>query len=376
MHVSRVTAWLEGRDPVSLLLALLVTQVALGAALLAYHDLVPAALLILPQILGSLVLPYRHAVVLVSATTGLVAVEALLSSDHVLQVLSGVVVVISGVISLLYVRTRERTGLGYEGIELFAEIRDRLGAQGDIPDVPPDWSVHTVLESASGGGLRGDFLVVTPAREVHGIEIVLVDVSGSGIRAATRAAQLAGAFGGILGSVPSADFLTAANDYVNRQHWDEWFATAIHVTLDFDRSVAVVRTAGHPPALWGSAGRSSSATPTDAAARWQQVRAGGPPLGIVRRARFGSTECPLGVGDMLLLFSDGVVEEAALDLDAGMSRLAASADRLAAALPSLGQGAQDEARALLATVGQPGGDDRALVVIRRKAPRTHDHGSV
>ena len=65
------------------------------------------------------------------------------------------------------------------------------------------------------------------------LELVVVDVSGKGEEAGTRALLLSGAFGGLLGS-PAAreEFLGAANAYLIRQDWHEGFATAVHVSLD------------------------------------------------------------------------------------------------------------------------------------------------
>ena len=60
----------------------------------------------------------------------------------------------------------------------------------------------------------------------------MVDVSGKGEEAGTRALLLSGAFGGLLGALPPAEFLPAANDYLLRQDWDEGFATAVHLSLD------------------------------------------------------------------------------------------------------------------------------------------------
>ena len=62
--------------------------------------------------------------------------------------------------------------------------------------------------------------------------MVVVDVSGKGEGAGTRALLLSGAFGGLLGALPPGEFLPAANDYLLRQDWDEGFATAVHLSLD------------------------------------------------------------------------------------------------------------------------------------------------
>ena len=90
----------------------------------------------------------------------------------------------------------------------------------------------------------------------HRLEIVLVDVSGKGTRAGTRSLLLSGALGGLLGAIPSADFLRAANEYLVRQGWEEGFATAVHLDLDLRTGEYSIANAGHPsPARYTSGPR-------------------------------------------------------------------------------------------------------------------------
>ena len=63
-----------------------------------------------------------------------------------------------------------------------------------------------------------------------------------------------GAFGGLLGALPPAEFLPAANEYLLRQDWSEGFATAIHLSLDLGTGDFEIRAAGHPPAIQLHAG--------------------------------------------------------------------------------------------------------------------------
>ena len=77
---------------------------------------------------------------------------------------------------------------------------------------------------------------------------------------------LAGAFGGLLGALPSAAFLPAANEYLLRQDWDEGFATAIHLSVDL-RHGRLRGALGGPPA------RAPCARPAPAAGRHCRPRA-------------------------------------------------------------------------------------------------------
>ena len=103
------------------------------------------------------------------------------------------------------------------------------------------------------------------------LEVALVDVSGKGIDAGTRALLLSGAFGGLLGSVPRDEFLPACNAYMRRGETSEGFVTAVHLSLDLATGEYVVASAGHPPA----------AHYDGAAGRWRLTRARGIVLGVV-----------------------------------------------------------------------------------------------
>ena len=70
-----------------------------------------------------------------------------------------------------------------------------------MPALPEGWSAEVVLRSAGGASFSGDFLVATRSDDGSQLEVALVDVSGKGVDAGTRALLLSGAFGGLLGSV-------------------------------------------------------------------------------------------------------------------------------------------------------------------------------
>jgi len=74
-----------------------------------------------------------------------------------------------------------------------------------------------VLLQAGGSSFGGDFVVSESDGKT--LEVALVDVSGKGVDAGTRALMLSGAFGGLLGSVQPDRFLPACNLYLQRQRW-------------------------------------------------------------------------------------------------------------------------------------------------------------
>src|SRR5690606_38554452 len=124
--------------------------------------------------------------------------------------------------------------------------------------------------------LAGDFTVANLADDGRRLDLVVVDVSGKGEEAGTRALMLSGALSGLLGALPPAYFLPSANRYLLRQDWPEGFATAVHIAVDLDSGDYELRTAGHPPALQLSAG----------SGRWTTLETDGPVLGLMPDAGF------------------------------------------------------------------------------------------
>jgi hypothetical protein len=233
---------------------------------------------------------------------------------------------------------------------VLAELRDRLHGQGTIPPLEPGWQVETALRAAHGDAFSGDFLVAGRRVGDSSLELVLVDVSGKGRAAGSRALLLSGAFGGLLGALPGGKFLPAANRYVLRQGWDEGFATAVHVEVDLSDGTFRVSGAGHPP----------SARYHSGSGRWE-VFSGeqGPVLGVIPDARYPAVTGRLEFGDALLLYTDGLVETPGQDVELGIDRLMGQAER------AMTRGFHGGAAAIVDSARAGDGDDRALVLIWR-----------
>jgi serine phosphatase RsbU (regulator of sigma subunit) len=205
-----------------------------------------------------------------------------------------------------------------------------------------------VASKASGGtAFGGDFLV--SLTEGPRWEIALVDVSGKGIEAATRALQLNGALGGLLGSVLPESFLIRANRFLLRQDWDEGFATAVHLYVDVADGSYEIRSAGHPPVA-----RFTSVT-----GEWTLAEAEGPALGLLQSPSFDTSVGRLDHGDALLLYTDGLVEVPGRDLSVGIDKLLGEATRLVVG------GFDGGSARLLHQVAPDGHDDRAVVLLWR-----------
>jgi Stage II sporulation protein E (SpoIIE) len=228
-------------------------------------------------------------------------------------------IIITAIFADVLARTRAKLGVqGLRGDQMLIELRDRIRAQSRIPDLPDGWHSTAVLRPAGGSSFGGDFLV--SACDGKTLELALVDVAGKGIDAGTRALLLSGAFGGLLGSVPPADFLPACNAYLQRGGIAEGFVTAVHLALDLATGEFIIASAGHPPAAQFEAG----------SGRWRLTEARGIVLGVVPDLRSRPERGLLRAGDALMLYTDGLVEAPGRDIDAGIDRLLGEADRLIA----------------------------------------------
>ena len=235
------------------------------------------------------------------------------------------------------------------GESMLVDLRDRILAQGEIPELPGTWLVESSLSSAGGSPFAGDFVVATAREHGRRLELALVDVSGKGEAAGIRALQLSGAMGGLIGALPPDSFLSAANDYLLSRRWSEGFATAVHLSLDLVTGEFQVRAAGHPPPVQRHAG----------SGRWEPLRTEGMILGLVEGVGYDAVCGRLSRGDALLLYTDGMVEEPHKDIDLGI-------DALLGTTESMLRGSwEGMAGRLTAAVGSRD-DDRALLVVHRR----------
>lgn len=258
------------------------------------------------------------------------------------------VLLLSALLVLLFARSREQLGVqGTMGSAMLVDLRDRIRAQGRLSrPLPSRWHLESALRSANGDSFSGDFSVVH--RNELGVEAVIVDVSGKGARAGTRALMLSAAFGGLLGAMPRDRFLPAANEYLLRQRWTEGFATAQHVAVNTDTGQYWLTSAGHPPAMHFHAGSGD----------WELLRTDtGLALGILDDVDFTTHSGRLDRGDALLLYTDGMVETPGRDLDLGIDRLMGLASRL------VSRGFTGGADWIIDTIKAQDDDDRSLVVI-------------
>ena len=330
-------------------LALVTVAVAVVSAHLS-EWLVSPGVMILPILAGGLLLWPRALRVLVGiAAAGLVYDVVLHKAGP------GIVVTIAATAYFADVLSNTRGKLGTRGLRadrMMIELRDRIRAQGTLPELGEGWGSAVVLRPAGGSSFGGDFVISYSDGKT--LEVALVDVSGKGMDAATRALLLSGAFGGVLGSVPREQFLPAANAYLRRSSTDEGFVTAVHLSIELASGQYTLYSAGHPPAARFDAGTGL----------WRTSAARGIVLGVV--ADLGAVpdvpeEGVLRRGDAIMLYTDGMVEAPGRDIDEGIARLLGEAERLV--LAGFKSGADELVSTMQRAVAS--GDDCALVLIWR-----------
>lgn len=331
------------------LLVLVGVSVLVMVASLSEYERMPVSTYFVSLLLGSLLLRFWPQLVLVLVVAGCVA--AILSVEGTTTARTTVVaMLVVFVVITLGAASRRRGSLpSLIGESMLIDLRDRLRAQGELPALPPGWYAEAGLRSAEGAQFAGDFLVAARSEDGRNLEVVVVDVSGKGMGAGTRALLLSGAFGGLLGALPSERFLHSANSYLLRQNWDEGFATAVHVVVNLVNGGFVIRTAGHPPVLQWRAG----------SGRWQVHRSSGPALGVVENPEFEPCAGRLDTGDAMLLYTDGMVESRRREVSLGIDRLIGQADAM------VGRHFDQGAARLLDRVGSSA-DDRAVVLVHRR----------
>lgn len=358
LSFKRARGWLAEQVKLQLItrnrrLAIALALVTIAISAIAAHVSVWAVspgVMILPLLGGGLLLWPRALRILIG-----VSAAGLLYDIIQHKAGPGIVVTIAATAYFADVLSNTRGKLGTRGLRadrMMIELRDRIRAQGTLPELGDGWNSTVVLRPAGGSSFGGDFVISYSDGKT--LEVALVDVSGKGMDAATRALLLSGAFGGVLGSVPREQFLPAANAYLRRSSADEGFVTAVHVSIELATGEYTVYSAGHPPAARFDANTGI----------WSTSTARGIVLGVVPDLAAIPDVPDEGIlrrGDAIMLYTDGMVEAPGRDIDEGIARLLGEAERLVVA--GFKTGASDLVTTMQRTVAS--GDDCALVLIWR-----------
>ena len=346
----RWSVLLAGSQPDRLVFAaLFFFATVVGVLMQVFPDLVSIPTIALPLVMGGLFLgprplPWFVIYNLVLLTLALPKVPTFTSRT----VFATAVMFLLAFIVMVTSFRRSRLGIaGSMGESMLADLSDRIQGQGVLPDLPAPWHAESVIRSAGGTRFSGDFFVVGDV-ETGRLDVSVVDVSGKGDRAGTRALLLAGAMGGLVTALRPEQFLPATNAYLLNHPWQDGFATAVHLSVDLRSGAFHVWTAGHPPALHWRAG----------AGRWTPLDSEGPMLGLIPEAEFREAGGVLRSGDALMLYTDGMVETRTIDIGLGIDRLIGQADR------RLRSNVAGGAKTLADSTGSRS-DDRALLLVWR-----------
>jgi len=220
----------------------------------------------------------------------------------------------------------------------------------------------------------GDWYDVVPLG--HDLLAVVVgDVVGSGVEAAAVMGQLRSALKGIAFVSPEPVAVLEALDRLAAATAGAPAATVCYVLVDLAAGTIRFSRAGHPPPLVVRADGDAEFLPGHADL----------PLGLRVGGRREST-ADLAPGDVLLLYTDGLVERRDASLDVRLEVLrsaAASADRDTVERlvddvldVCIGDGGLRDDLAVLALRDEPAGPDRYRIVVgasaRQLAPMRHD----
>ena len=234
-----------------------------------------------------------------------------------------------------------------------AEVLQRGLLPQRLPAVPGIAMSARYAPGAAGLRVGGDWYDAIP---VPGNRLALVvgDVMGKGVHAATRMAQIRNAVRVLAAVDPEPAVVAAGLDLLAAELAEDQIVTLVYLLLD--------PATGRDPSPASGTFRRCSCRPS--ASREVLDVAGSPPLGVpgVRRE-----QAPLCVeaGSLLVFFTDGLVEDRRTGLDVGLPALTAAGRRLADA----GLDVEDFADALLELGAQDGTrpDDVCLLVVRRDA---------
>jgi serine phosphatase RsbU (regulator of sigma subunit) len=179
-------------------------------------------------------------------------------------------------------------------IALASEIQRRFLPES-LPQVPglDIWAWNRAARYVSG-----DYFQFFVDPHASCLRIAIGDVSGKGVPAALLVSLLHSALVLLLRQDGfNGTLLSQLNEHLFSFTSKSKFVTLILAELDPEHRTLTYLNAGHPPGLV-----------VRADGKVEELSAGGLPLGLFARGSWPMREVPFGEGDLLCLYSDGVVE--------------------------------------------------------------------
>ena len=194
----------------------------------------------------------------------------------------------------------ERRGVQRE-FEIASEVQMRL-LPSQAPDYPRLDFGFFYQPAREVGGDYYDFIPFSPER----MGLAVGDASGKGLSSALLMASLQGLVRTNLavrqGEV--ARFVTELNHSVYKLTASERYATLFFATVDVSSQTLHYVDAGHNPPLLFRGGTAAALGQSTA----ESLEGGGPPVGIFAQSQYRSETVLLHDGDVLVAYTDGVVE--------------------------------------------------------------------
>jgi PAS domain S-box-containing protein len=201
------------------------------------------------------------------------------------------------------------------------EIAEQLQSSLAASPLPEVEQLELAVHYAPGGDdlehVGGDWYDAVPTPG-GGVALVVGDVMGRGVGAATTMIRVRAGIRGLLTVEPTPRAVLSAADEMMTRDAPDQFVTAVAALLDAEAGslslcnaghipVVVVRPDGTPEALGGGSGV---------------------PLGVVREHERSEVHAKLGPGTLVVMVTDGVVESRDEDLDTGIELLCRRAAQL------------------------------------------------
>lgn len=259
----------------------------------------------------------------------------------------------------LHIRNVALTEAAVERERLEAELKMARRLQESLlpKEIPAVVGYELFGGNVPSRGVSGDYYQVAARKNGSEIVVGLADVCGKGMGASLIAATLEAVWSLVLeeGCTP-AEVFERANRFLYRRTPPDKFATAFLAVVDVETGVLrYVNGAHNPPLVIRADGR------------YEELPATGFALAMLPEAEYEEGEIALAPGDLLVCYTDGIVEAADPD-DEQFGE-----DRLVEACLAGRNGSMVDLEAALQralaefTRGVPYGDDRTLVLLRRSA---------
>jgi len=282
------------------------------------------------------------------------------------RVLTGSLAALALVIAMIVIGLR--FGPYLRGKQLQQQANVARAVQLDL--MPPMESIPEDLDFAGAcipaWQVGGDFYDLFAGNDGR-IGLILTDVAGKGLPAALLSSLIQGALRATswtADALPQAGAAEQLNDFLCQRSAPERFASMICCSYEPRTSTLRYVNAGHlPPIL--------VRREQDGSFSIQRLEDGGPVLGLLPGAFYIQGEVPVGPGDLLVMFSDGITEaENTGGQDFGEGRLlAAICNNWDAAARELCDAVLGDLRSFLG--GLDPQDDQTLMIIRPR-PSLHE----